>query len=86
MIDPYLYPGTDILINKQGIKDEKKLNEMEANFVAIRLRELVEKPLPGNYDTLVAASAIFSDLGDLSKPEYLINIIQDAMEKDTEQR
>jgi cell filamentation protein len=28
---------------------------------------------------LVAASAIFADMGDLSKPQYLIKIIRDAI-------
>lgn len=32
-------------------------------------------------DALVAASAIFSDLGDLRKPEYLYRIIEDALER-----
>lgn len=30
---------------------------------------------------LVAASALFSDLGDLRKPEYLYRIVQDALEQ-----
>ena len=32
-------------------------------------------------DALVAASAIFSDLGDRRKPEYLYHIVEDAMER-----
>ena len=35
-------------------------------------------------DALVAASAIFSDLGDRRKPEYLYRIIGDAMERGKE--
>jgi cell filamentation protein len=30
---------------------------------------------------LVAASAVFHDLGDMSKPEYLIRIVRDAIER-----
>lgn len=33
---------------------------------------------------LVAASAKFSDLGDLSKPEYLIQIIKDGIQRGEE--
>lgn len=32
-------------------------------------------------NALVAASAYFSDIGNLSKPEYLINIVKDSMER-----
>lgn len=32
-------------------------------------------------DALVAASAIFSDLGDRRKPEYLYRIVGDALER-----
>ena len=35
-------------------------------------------------DALVAASAIFSDLGDRRKPEYLYRIVGDAMERGKE--
>ncbi len=33
---------------------------------------------------LVAANAIFHDLGDLRKPEYLYQIVQDALEQGKE--
>ncbi len=35
-------------------------------------------------DALVAASAIFSDLGDRRKPEYLYRIVGDALERGKE--
>ncbi len=35
-------------------------------------------------DALVAASAVFSDLGDRRKPEYLYRIVADAMERGKE--
>jgi len=38
--DKYCYPGTDILINKFGIKDAKKLFYVERYFVSCRLLEL----------------------------------------------
>lgn len=50
MRDPYLYPNTEILINKHDIKDEKILQEMEAEYASLRLKEIVENPLLGNYD------------------------------------
>lgn len=34
MKDPYLYPNTEILINKFNIKDHNKLNSLEADFTS----------------------------------------------------
>lgn len=50
MPDPYVYPGTDVLKNILGIRDRKKLDGAEADYVSLRLRELAEKTLPGDYD------------------------------------
>lgn len=50
MLDPYVYPGTDILRNVLGIQDRKRLDNAEADYVSLRLRELAENPLEGDYD------------------------------------
>lgn len=50
MLDPYVYPGTDILRNILGIQDRKRLDNAEADYVSLRLRELAENPLEGDYD------------------------------------
>lgn len=50
MIDPYIYPGTDILKNVLDIHDERMLEYAEADYVSLRLRELAENPLEGDYD------------------------------------
>lgn len=50
MIDPYVYPGTDILKNILGIQDRQTLDEAEADYVSLRLRELAENSLEGDYD------------------------------------
>jgi len=39
----YCYPGTDILINKEDIKDIAKLQEFEENVVSLNLAELEEQ-------------------------------------------
>jgi|GEM_PF-87302 len=45
--DPYLYPGTEVLVNKLGIKDPDKLQEAE---FCLFLKQIC-KPLPtGNFD------------------------------------
>ncbi len=50
MLDPYLYSGTDILKNVLGIQDKQMLDDAEADYVSLRLRELAENPLEGDYD------------------------------------
>lgn len=50
MIDPYVYPGTNILRNVLDIRDKQTLDDAEADYVSLRLRELAENPLDGDYD------------------------------------
>lgn len=50
MTDPYLYPGTEVLKNKYEIRNEKTLNEMEAEFTSFRLKQIAEKSIPGEYN------------------------------------
>ena len=44
------YEGTTCLINKLGIKDEKKLAEIEAQITFAKAVMLEEKPIEGNFD------------------------------------
>lgn len=65
MLDPYIYPGTDILKNILGIQDRQMLKDAEADYVSLRLRELAENPLDGDYDFAHLAKMheyIFQDL------------------------
>lgn len=50
MLDPYVYPETNILRNVLGIQDRQRLEDAEADYVSLRLRELAENPLEGDYD------------------------------------
>ena len=40
MRDPYVYEGTDVLINKLNIKDSKTLDEAESGFTGLAVNEL----------------------------------------------
>lgn len=45
--DPYVYPGTDVLRNRFGIRDRQELSRVEAEVVRARsaeLREHLEQP------------------------------------------
>ena len=51
-IDPIsadCYEGTTCLINKFGIKDEKKLSQMETLITTVKCRELEVNPIEGNF-------------------------------------
>ena len=48
--DTYCIPGTAVLKNKAGIKDQDQLDEYEGDFTAIRLIELTQNPVEGSYD------------------------------------
>ncbi|HEV2446691.1 MAG TPA: Fic family protein [Candidatus Sulfopaludibacter sp.] len=49
--DPYTYPETDVLRNIPGIRDPRQLAAFEANTTAVRLIELDERPLAGQFDS-----------------------------------
>jgi len=39
-LDPYLYPDTDVLINKKGIKNQAELDALESDIVPLRIMAL----------------------------------------------
>ena len=45
------YEGTACLINKLGIKDDKKLSEFEAAVTLAKAGTLEKEPIDGNFDT-----------------------------------
>lgn len=50
MIDPYLDTETGILRNLVGAKTQAELNQKEADITALRIRQLKDKPVTGNFD------------------------------------
>jgi len=48
--DPYVYPATDVLRNKLGIRNAAQLTVLEADLHDLRAAQLAERPLPGGYD------------------------------------
>lgn len=46
----YCYKDSDVLINKLHITDEDDLYEAERSLVAIRIAQLNEEPIKGNFD------------------------------------
>lgn len=77
MLDPYIYPDTDILKNVLGIQDRQTLDDAEADYVSLRLRELAENPLEGDYgiDHLTRMHEyIFQDIYEWAGKIRTINI------------
>lgn len=48
--DGYVYPGTRVLRNKADLRDAEQLSRFERGVTAVRIQELREKPIQGQYD------------------------------------
>ena len=48
--DPYLYPGTQTLRNIRSIRNPEELAKIEASLTYVRIIELHERPVVGNFD------------------------------------
>lgn len=51
MRDPYLFEDKDVLKNKLGIINQELLEQAEADYVVLRMKEIALNPLPGDYHT-----------------------------------
>jgi cell filamentation protein len=63
--DPYVYPGTDTLRNRLGIRKATDLAEREAALSSIRLAQLERRFIAGDYDVTHLQAThryIFGDL------------------------
>ncbi len=49
-MDPYVYPGTDVLRNRRNLRDPGQLSEFEALMTARRAAELQVRPSQGTFD------------------------------------
>jgi cell filamentation protein len=48
--DPYVYPGTDCLRNRLGIRNRGELERVEAEQTSIRIAQIARTPILGRYD------------------------------------
>ena len=80
MRDIYLYDDCPVLINKLGIKEQKRLDDAEADYVSYRLRELAIHPLTGDYSyqhLLQMHFTIFQDLYEWAGTQRKLNIYKE---------
>lgn len=78
MRDPYLYDGETVLKNKLNIHEQEMLDDAEADYVSLRLRELVQNHIKGNYHSdhlLKMHEYIFQDLYEWAGEPRVISII-----------
>ncbi|KUM35512.1 hypothetical protein AR689_15955 [Arthrobacter sp. EpRS71] len=47
--DPYCYPGTSVLKNRQDLREPQGALEIEREYSLLRRRELEVKPVQGNF-------------------------------------
>ncbi|MDR2860890.1 MAG: Fic family protein [Elusimicrobiota bacterium] len=77
MRDPYLYEGTETLINLFDERDENRLKDIEANYVGLRLRQLIDNPIKGAFDfdhLCKIHHYIFQDIYEWAGKQRIINI------------
>ena len=49
-VDPYVYPGTNVLRNKHGMRDSAALRAFEYERSAVRSVQIRKQPLPERFD------------------------------------
>lgn len=78
----YCYPNSDVLINKLNIKEQEKLHIFERKLTMLRLIELIDKPIKGNFDFKHLQNIhqyIFQDLYDWAGEVRKIDIAKGNM-------
>jgi cell filamentation protein len=66
-MDPYVYPGTEVLKNRRDIRDGDRLDSFEAMMTTRRLAELQDKPMKGAFNAQYLSQIhryIFQDVYD----------------------
>jgi cell filamentation protein len=77
MKDPYLYPNSETLRNLFDEIDEKKFCTIEADYTSLRIKELLDNPISGEFDLehlYKVHKYIFQDIFDWAGAQRKINI------------
>lgn len=78
----YCYPNADVLMNKLGITDQKKLCDFERRLTMLRIIELIDKPIKENFDfnhLKMIHKYIFQDLYDWAGEVRKVDIAKGNM-------
>lgn len=76
MNDPYVYEGTNVLINLASIKDQKELDNYETTITSIAIIELLKNPIIINstYDIFIIHKKLFEEVYEWAGKPRSINI------------
>ena len=76
-MDPYVYPGTNVLRNLRDIRDADLLSEYESEMTGRRIIQLSQRPITGAFDAAHLRAIhrhIFQDLFDWAGEFRTVNI------------
>ena len=78
MTDPYVYKGTNVLINKLNIKNEIELDKIETEYALFNIDALKTSDFQINtiFDCLKIHNILFSDVYDWAGKLITINIFK----------
>ena len=77
MKDPYLYPNRETLINLFNVTDEATFNIIEADYTSLRIKELLDNPIIGDFGFKHLCEIhryIFQDIYEWAGKIRIINI------------
>ena len=80
MVDKYLYPGTNVFINKLNIKDGLKLEKAEYTYVSLNISAIINNPIEikSLFDICKIHKLLFGDLYDWAGDYRTINIYKEV--------
>lgn len=81
MKDPYVYEGTNVLINKAGINDQEKLDSYESAMANLAIVGLLKDPIriSGADDIFPIHKALFAEVYEWAGSKRTINIYKSEM-------
>jgi cell filamentation protein len=77
MKDPYLYPNRNTLINLFDEEDEVTFNSIEADYTSLRIKELLDTPISGDFNFQHLCKIheyVFQDIYEWAGKIRIINI------------
>jgi cell filamentation protein len=78
MADPYVYPGTDVLINKESIRDQDELDAFERTMTLQRMSERLPKTELSAAGYREIHRHLFQDVYDWAGQDRTVNITKNG--------
>lgn len=78
----YCYPNSDVLANKLNIRDIDRLHEAERRITMLRLDDLLNNPIKGNFDLRHLQSIheyLFQDIYEWAGKIRIVDIAKSNM-------